>query len=450
MDAEHALTELGLSGIADADSLRRAYLRKVRAHSPERDPEGFQRVRAAYDFLRDNPWLWPSLAPVEPAPIEPAPVEPAPVEPAPVEPAPVEAAPVEAAPVEAAPVESSDAADEPVAMDTAPGSSGAGGGGSAPAPSVEIEAEARAPERVHSVREIVRTPALDSLFQKWIDVHDARALDDPEGTARTMIELFGARVVGAETPLPGPEATFQLALVLFEKHEAQLAGELLSAFEERSRADGSSHGLSSASAACHKLLRELFALRGLAPRRLTALLARSVREGEPPSDTKAIEEAVLFVGPGFWEAFAQRAPTLFAMLRPFLPKAKATATARAAVNAGFHRFGWWIPVLVVLQFVRLIPQCSSATEPPRRSDDPARYADPASNADALVLSTLEDSIDGALARKDCAPLLRDFETYKVALRYGASDGDKLRSFMERQRQAMDICPALSTRLSGAP
>jgi hypothetical protein len=43
------------------DELRRAYLRAVKAHSPERDPEGFQRVRAAYELLCARPWLRAAL-----------------------------------------------------------------------------------------------------------------------------------------------------------------------------------------------------------------------------------------------------------------------------------------------------------------------------------------------------------------------------------------------------
>ncbi len=37
---------------ATAAEVRLAYLQQVRAHPPERDPEGFKRVREAYDVLR--------------------------------------------------------------------------------------------------------------------------------------------------------------------------------------------------------------------------------------------------------------------------------------------------------------------------------------------------------------------------------------------------------------
>jgi hypothetical protein len=54
MDYRLALQVLGL----DEDELtrehvRRVYLRKLREHPPEKDPEGFQRLRAAFERLRD-------------------------------------------------------------------------------------------------------------------------------------------------------------------------------------------------------------------------------------------------------------------------------------------------------------------------------------------------------------------------------------------------------------
>ncbi|MDP2659676.1 MAG: DnaJ domain-containing protein [Dehalococcoidia bacterium] len=43
---------LGIDPDATGDEIRRAYLEKVREHPPERDPEGFKRVREAYEHLR--------------------------------------------------------------------------------------------------------------------------------------------------------------------------------------------------------------------------------------------------------------------------------------------------------------------------------------------------------------------------------------------------------------
>ena len=41
---------LGEHTAVTQDAIRRAYLRQVRAHPPERDPEGFRRVREAYEI----------------------------------------------------------------------------------------------------------------------------------------------------------------------------------------------------------------------------------------------------------------------------------------------------------------------------------------------------------------------------------------------------------------
>ena len=51
---EDARAELGVDGSSDGDAVRRAYLRALKLHKPGRDPEGFQRVREAYDLLRER------------------------------------------------------------------------------------------------------------------------------------------------------------------------------------------------------------------------------------------------------------------------------------------------------------------------------------------------------------------------------------------------------------
>jgi curved DNA-binding protein CbpA len=44
---------LGLTRAATAAEIKQAYFALVRAHPPEREPEAFKRIRAAYERLRD-------------------------------------------------------------------------------------------------------------------------------------------------------------------------------------------------------------------------------------------------------------------------------------------------------------------------------------------------------------------------------------------------------------
>jgi curved DNA-binding protein CbpA len=44
---------LGVSQDAGEEEIRAAYVRKVKEHPPDRSPEQFERIRDAYDNLRD-------------------------------------------------------------------------------------------------------------------------------------------------------------------------------------------------------------------------------------------------------------------------------------------------------------------------------------------------------------------------------------------------------------
>lgn len=50
MDARQVL---GISRDAGEEEIRAAYVRKVKEHPPDRSPEEFERIRDAYDKLRD-------------------------------------------------------------------------------------------------------------------------------------------------------------------------------------------------------------------------------------------------------------------------------------------------------------------------------------------------------------------------------------------------------------
>ena len=45
---------LGIDANADEKTIKKAYFRLIRVHSPEKDPEKFQQIRAAYERL-SNP-----------------------------------------------------------------------------------------------------------------------------------------------------------------------------------------------------------------------------------------------------------------------------------------------------------------------------------------------------------------------------------------------------------
>jgi DnaJ-like protein len=55
IDADEARALLGLAADdATDEQIRAAYLEKVRRHPPDRDPELFEKIRDAYDLLRDR------------------------------------------------------------------------------------------------------------------------------------------------------------------------------------------------------------------------------------------------------------------------------------------------------------------------------------------------------------------------------------------------------------
>jgi curved DNA-binding protein CbpA len=52
LPADNPYKVLGVESNATEAEIKQAYFALVREHSPERDPEGFKRIRAAYEKLR--------------------------------------------------------------------------------------------------------------------------------------------------------------------------------------------------------------------------------------------------------------------------------------------------------------------------------------------------------------------------------------------------------------
>jgi hypothetical protein len=59
---------LGLSRCAGEDEIRAAYLEQVKLHPPDREPEAFERIRDAYEVLRDPRRRARMVLDVDPAP----------------------------------------------------------------------------------------------------------------------------------------------------------------------------------------------------------------------------------------------------------------------------------------------------------------------------------------------------------------------------------------------
>jgi curved DNA-binding protein CbpA len=78
---------LGLPPTASLAEIKQAYFAQVRAHPPERDPEAFKQIRAAYDRLKTpekkfendmlqlEPWPEPPLEPPGPLDVSVSPAD---------------------------------------------------------------------------------------------------------------------------------------------------------------------------------------------------------------------------------------------------------------------------------------------------------------------------------------------------------------------------------------
>jgi curved DNA-binding protein CbpA len=79
---EEALVVLGVGAADDAAAVKKAYRRAVVQHPPDTDPDGFRRVRDAYELLCD-PWKHAEDLLLRPLPEVPTPASPAAPPPAP-------------------------------------------------------------------------------------------------------------------------------------------------------------------------------------------------------------------------------------------------------------------------------------------------------------------------------------------------------------------------------
>jgi hypothetical protein len=232
MDARRAFEVLGLSTPTSEEGVRRAYLKAVRAHGPERDPAGFAEVRAAYELLSRMHRL-PVLT----------------------------ASAVEAGPI--AP-ESTPATVEP----KLPSSS-------------RLRVPSSPPARPSTTPAAVATPA--DAFLRLL------AASDPAGAA----ELFLGAWADGRGIVAAPAHVLTCTLQLFEAGALGLAVELLLAFEASTeRAECRPSTFDTPVIARWMLLTELAALPGHAESELITALATAVRSGRYRRARRVLGRAV--------------------------------------------------------------------------------------------------------------------------------------------------------------
>jgi hypothetical protein len=405
MEVQSAFEALGLAGPVPPAALKRAYLKAVRKHPPERDPDGFRRVRDAYEWLDAHSWLW--TAPER------------------------EESLAEAAPLQV------EAALEP-----------------------EAESPPDAPPTAESTSEPEPDP-LDLDFDALVEPID------PQGLVKlgngVLLALGPARSLDAYPP--PPYLVIDLVLRLIEHHEAELASDLVDAFQEA--LDGQRYplrALAGETIGTWQLIREVEDLRDEVPDQLRQKLASGIREGEFGPAVTAFERASAQRGPELRVTLEREAPTLYAALWPRVDREAAGFDPKP--NQFRFVFGWrWLWLILILarcafsnsdrpaRSTHLAPPPTIVAPPP-----PVVAASPTSEprpgepwlAEGGVADRqrerVERVIDEAIERHDCTSLIEQWPLYRASFALLEETQELIASRETKRRAAHAACPELVTTL----
>jgi hypothetical protein len=353
-----AMDVLGLSGDPTPADVRRAYLRQVKAHPPERDPEGFRRVREAFELLQAG-----YVAPLAVASVEQALAgrEPA------------ARAPVEAAETEAEPAADADA-----------GSPSDPGVGTLQAPPAALLQPA-----THEQVELLKA---------------AMANDNPAAAAEAMIWLY-ERPLLESAPVASPLLALETVVALLQRGRSKPARALLEALDHFVALNPQPGGLGPELGARWKLATELLAVSQL-DSRLARALAAGLREGDLSIAASAANAAFDDYGRELERHMSEQAPTLWGQVAPLI-----RAVPQPAAPTNFKVAGWqgWVVIVIVFNLLRL---CVSASDRPSfthappapREEAPALLSSDAAPPEVPKLPADEDAhVPPALARELAEP-----------------------------------------------
>jgi hypothetical protein len=298
MDGERALDTLGVTRGASAEDVRRAYLRRVKAHPPERDPEGFQQAREAYELLKGAPWLFASRAMTVSGP-------------------PLESQePPQAAPVGG--VAFTAPAPEPVHPEPAQPFE------LPPFADVSTDANDRHDDDGNAVSSPPALPAgPDPLERRLAELAEAMRHRKISRAAKLLHALYRLPGVNPDR-LPPPYSCIDLLFRLSERRLPKRATSLREAFEAHMERTGVS--MWAGLAAKLKLHKEVTAIAQVSER-VAIALARAIRREDFSIAASAVQTAYSMRGRAFQSAMEQRAPACWSGVAPYVRVRQAASVA---------------------------------------------------------------------------------------------------------------------------
>jgi hypothetical protein len=401
MSVDEAFEVLGVSRDATKDAVRRAYLRGVRAHPPERDPDGFQRIREAYDLLSMMMPIWQTEREGDVSLAAPA---------------------MALAPLATAP--------GPAAEDASPSDDQR-------APPVELESF-----------EAFENFAEWGLTDEQRRVH--RAIHDEDWkTAFDLLVTFYESPPRPDQPVPSASDTLKVVLELFRTNKPNRATKLFRAFDDFANRNASWAGrVTPQVAARWSLLRELDALRGVVPDELLASFADAIEDDE--FTAVAVDVGRWVDAGGSLAPIKKAAPALHTIVSANLPD----GTVKSRQTSAF--VGWGIRAAIMFSLLR---GCSAVAEHTR--DRSTTVLPPAVQTTAQAAPpSLDGTAQGkdtprvGLAPRDAEALIRDAviagdcEYLRDAFPlYAAQPGTDPESRLLLKIRAKSMCPELRETLS---
>jgi hypothetical protein len=416
MLAERDLELLGLSGTPSEADVRRAYLRQVKLHSPERDPDGFKAVREAFERLKQQlqvqRWLAESASSDDGEEESSAPL--------------AGGAPTRLAIAPRLDLESR----EPEPTESAPASA-----------ALELE-EPELPQRDPEV-----TRELERLRR-------ALEREDADGAAVAMTYLF-QRPILDDVPTPSPVLALQTFMVLVERGELARARALLDAFEAHAGRHQTAFG--GELAGRWKLAREVAAVCDF-DQELARAFAKALRSGNMSKasyDFGAVHRAR---GKELARFMQREAPTLWQSAVHMIQSERPLRPSRFD---GWDIAAWPLRLLLpfAFAFIRLCePSYDSHSDPdPIRPtthtfDEPSvdaskSQAAPVSGEAARQLAGSWDAIDSAVGIGDCQTVREQWPLYVAATRRVPVTDDVSKDHTGR---VLAMCPELKELLETQP